>query len=243
MDTKIWITIVVIVVFIVALVMLKRQTNLSTKGKVLIGAGMGITATLAAAVGWLSLLFVKMNRFAEGSYMMACQSGGNPEWGERDMVFKHLNPESCVLEFGGGAGSVSSLIQKILVNKSNHVVVEPGGEGEMFGGLKQLRENKTSCNSKFTIIDHILEKGEGVEIQKNVSQEFDTIVADCEGCLHGEHEKNPGLFTHVKQIIVERDDSGMYDALFKTLKMKKSATGVHSNPVGAVQNEVWVKTG
>ena len=74
MDAKLWITVVVVVVFVVALVILKRQTGLSTKGKVLIGTGMGITAILAAAVGWLSLLFAKMNNFAEGSYMMECQT-------------------------------------------------------------------------------------------------------------------------------------------------------------------------
>ena len=49
------------------------------------------------------------------------------------------------------------------------------------------------------------------------------------------------MFEHVKQIIVERDDGGMYDDLFKTLKLKKSFTGVHSDPLGVVQNEVWTR--
>lgn len=200
-----------------------------------------IVTFFAVGVVWMSLLLAKMYNFAEGSYMMACQSGGGPEWGERDLVYKHLNPDSCVLEFGGGAGSVSSLIQRILANKRNHVVVEPGNADAMFGGLKTLRRNRTSCHSKFTIIDHVLESGEEGAVRSMVSKNFDTIVADCEGCLHGEYEKNPGLFAHVEQIIVERDDSGSYDALFKKLSMERSAVGVHNNPLGLISNEVWTK--
>ena len=201
--------------------------------------GIGIIIVAVIAIICLSLNLHKMIRFAERAYVMECQQGGEPEWGERDMVFKYLDPSACVLEFGGGAGSVSSLIQKILNTPTNHVVVEPGGDGEMFGGLKQLRKNKKACNSTFHIVDHVLEKGE--DVRSKVSKSFDTIVADCEGCLYEEYKKNPELFSSVKTIIVERDDSGAYDELFKILNMKKLTTGVHSHLFGMVTNEVWTK--
>lgn len=195
----------------------------------------------------LALIFVsvnlhKMNRFAEQSYMMPCQEGGGPEWGERDTVFKYLDPKACVLEFGGGSGSVSNIIQHVLEQPANHVVIEPGGDGSMFGGLEQLRKNKTSCKSNFKIVDHILAQGEGPSVRNMVEKNFDTIVADCEGCLVGEHEKNPSLFDHVKMILVERDDAGTYNELFKTFGMEKKESGLHSDPLGRIANEVWERS-
>ena len=34
----------------------------------------------------------------------------------------------------------------------------------------------------------------------------DCLVVDCEDCLVTEYNKNPGLFRHVQQVQVERDD-------------------------------------
>jgi len=41
-------------------------------------------------------------------------------------------PDACVLEFGGGAGNVSTIIQRKLNNSKDHVVIQPK-DGEMFG--------------------------------------------------------------------------------------------------------------
>lgn len=43
--------------------------------------------------------------------------GGWGEWNERETAYKWTFPDACVLEFGGGAGSVSTIIQKILKNQ------------------------------------------------------------------------------------------------------------------------------
>lgn len=138
---------------------------------------------------------------------------------------KFTKPNSCILEIGGGSGNVSTVIQRKLNNKKDHVVIQPK-EGVFFGGLEQLKKNKSSCNSEYQIIDHVLRKGEGKKLLQLVSKPFDTIIVDCEGCLTGEYEKNPELFDHVRQIQVERDDcvhksdSCHYEDLFKKLGMK-----------------------
>ena len=61
--------------------------------------------------------------------------------GERDVAYKFTNPDACVLEFGGGSGSVSLVVQRILENPHNHVVVQPADSSEMFGGYNKLCEN------------------------------------------------------------------------------------------------------
>ena len=130
--------------------------------------------------------------------------GGLGEWNEREIAYKWTFPDACVLEFGGGAGSVSTIIQKILKNQKNHVVIQPP-EKEMFGGITQLKKNRDACNSKFQIIDHVLKKGEEDTVMGMVSKPFDLIVADCENCLYNEYNKNPKLIANIKHIQVERD--------------------------------------
>ncbi len=166
------------------------------------------------------------------------------EWGERNVAAKWTKGLChSVLEFGGGAGSVSAVIQMNLENKKDHIVIQPD-EKEMFGGIKILLKNKESCKMAFTAIDHVLAKGEGKALLEQVSQPFDCIIADCENCLVGEYEKNPELFDHIQYIQVERDDrlplnasEGPYDSLFIKLNMKKIGSGVGCN--GECETEVW----
>ena len=166
------------------------------------------------------------------------------EWGERNVAAKWTKGFChSVLEFGGGAGSVSTVIQMSLENKRNHVVIQPREEG-MFGGLGALYKNQASCQMEFTVIDHVLAKDEGKTLLEHVSQPFDCIIADCENCLVGEYEKNPELFKNIKYIQVERDDrwplnatEGPYDKLFIELQMKKLDSGIGCN--GACETEVW----
>lgn len=211
---------------------------METRLKVIIIFLAGITIALF----FTSIQYGRTDKYARKSYMLPCQQGGSIEWGERDLVFKYLDKDACVLEFGGGAGSVSTTIQRIINTPTDHVVIEPGGENSMFGGLEQLKENKKSCKSKFHIIDHILEKGESQSVRDLVSKNFDTIVADCENCLGGEYAKNPELFEYVTTILVERDDfDRSYDSLFSTLGMQKVSSGFHSDLLGMVSTEMWKK--
>lgn len=173
------------------------------------------------------------------------KEGLDSEWGER-IVAEQWTKGYCqsVLEFGGGSGSVSAVIQMNIENRKNHVVIQPDHNGQMFGGISELAKNKASCKMEFTEIDHILAKGEGVEVLKMVSQPFDCIVADCENCLVDEYKKNPNLFENIKYIQVERDDrkplnakTGPYDALLAELKMTKLHSGDGCG--GECETEVW----
>lgn len=167
------------------------------------------------------------------------------EEGERIVADKYTNPNACVLEFGGGSGAVSTIIQSKLNNPFNHVVIQPidsknKSEKPMFGGITSLGKNRKSCNSKYHIINHILAKGEGKELLKLVTKPFDTLVVDCENCLVGEYKKNPELFDHIKMIQVERDDfDNSYDSLFSNLNFTLKHSGLGCD--GRCATEVWIK--
>lgn len=166
--------------------------------------------------------------------------GGGEEFGERMIAYKWTSPDACVLEFGGGAGSVSHVVQDRINNMTNHVVIQPK-EGGGFGGLEQLKKNRETCELKFQIIDRVLERGDEAFVLKLVTKPFDTIIADCEDCLYYEYKKNPKLFENVKQIQVERDDfkTLSYDLLRKELNMEVIDEGLGCD--GACTTEVWVK--
>jgi hypothetical protein len=173
--------------------------------------------------------------------MPACYvGGGESEWGERAVARKWTGAVRSVLEFGGGAGSVSTVVQGLLKTPTNHVVIQPA-DGGMFGGLAQLRRNRAACGLHFRIIDHVLEAGEADAVLSLVSEPFDCIVADCEGCLNDEYAKNPRLFEHVAMVQVERDDGGdKYTGLLRdTLGLVRVEVGSGCN--GRCTTEVWVR--
>lgn len=168
-----------------------------------------------------------------------CFTSNHVEEGERVVADQFTFPDSCVLEFGGGSGAVSTVIQGKLNIPTDHVVIQPDHDGSMFGGLAQLRKNRDSCGHNYHIVDHILKSGEGTNLLKLVSKPFDTLVVDCEGCLHTEFEKNPDLFKFVTMIQVERDDGNKYDSLFSELGMRKVHIGNGCD--GDCTTEVWTR--
>ena len=148
--------------------------------------------------------------------------GGESEWGERALAKKHTHKCERVLELGGGAGSVSAIIQQELRDPRKHVVVQPDERLVMMGGFEQLLENKRSCAFHFTAIDHILTPTDVPLILETLGGLPDCLIADCESCLQGEFKRLPELFSDLKQFQVERDDAnGNYDELFDRLGMVK----------------------
>ena len=148
--------------------------------------------------------------------------GGESEWGERALAKKHTHKCERVLELGGGAGSVSAIIQQELRDPRKHVVVQPDERLAMMGGFEQLLENKRSCAFQFTAIDHILTPTDVPLILETLGGLPDCLIADCENCLQGEVERLPELFSGLKQFQVERDDANSnYDELFDRLGMVK----------------------
>jgi hypothetical protein len=194
-----------------------------------------------ACVRRTSLVQQQLHRIkrAAGNDLPRCYKGGaETERGERDVARRHTDPDATVLEFGGGAGSVAVTVQQRLRNPRCHAVIQPREDpGAMFGGVDALAENKQACGAQFTVVDHVLQEGECIELDEACGP-FDTVVADCEGCLVSEYAKNPSLFANVRQIQVERDDGGAYDALLRdALGMRVVATGYGCD--GRCDTEVW----
>ena len=65
-----------------------------------------------------------------------------------------LRADDCVLEIGGGVGAVSAMVQRILADKSRHVVVEP--QARM---CDVLERNKALHASQYTVARGALAKG------------------------------------------------------------------------------------
>lgn len=201
---------------------------------------------MATILNITTLLSFRPRMSAKGE-LPSCFTSAHNEAGEREIADMFTPPDACVLEFGGGAGAVSTIVQRHLKNPRDHVVIQPvsgkGSETPMMGGISILLKNKKACKGQYQVIDHVLKKGEGKDLLKLVSKPFDTLVVDCEGCLTGEYDKNPDLFEHVTMIQVERDDVALnttrYDPLFEKLGFKKIFTGKGCGT--ACATDVWIK--
>jgi hypothetical protein len=103
-----------------------------------------------------------------GSLPECYLGGGEEEWGEREIADRFTAGVcNAVLEFGGGAGSVSTIVQKHLKTPLNHVVIQPPEGMHYNTGVEQLLKNKAACKLQFQVVDHILAAGEGEKITKN----------------------------------------------------------------------------
>ena len=140
-----------------------------------------------------------------------------------------IAPESTVLELGGRYGVVSAVINHKLERPTRHVVVEPDPSV-----MDCLRINKTSHRCHFRIVNGIvsrrpqyfLPKGYASQthatpstkasvpvptytvedLQRKYHLTFDTLVADCEGCLCDFVKENTALVTQqLKSIMFEAD--------------------------------------
>jgi FkbM family methyltransferase len=161
---------------------------------------------------------------------------------EQEQAFKYIEPNDIVLELGGRYGTVSGVINYKLINKTNHIVVEPDEKI-----IPALTKNKELNNSKYQIFPKIIsntnkkkiDDGYGThyidndstenntnniisyaEFKKIYPLEFNVIVADCEGCL-GEFIKNMGDdFNKINKVIFEADYPKLcnYNEIIKNLK-------------------------
>lgn len=76
---------------------------------------------------------------------------GKYEMNEKKLINKFLNPNSKVLELGGNIGGISNFINKKIIEKEDHIVLEPNPNI-----LSLLKKNKNLNKSKFKIINGIL---------------------------------------------------------------------------------------
>ena len=143
---------------------------------------------------------------------------------EQDHAEKYIQADSVVLELGGRYGTVSAVINNKLSNRLNHVVVEP--DQTVWNALEK---NKINTGSQFHILRGFISnkrlslEGDGYaitqkddenssipsytldEIEKMYNLKFNTLVADCEGCLETFFDQNPLIYKDLNLILMEAD--------------------------------------
>lgn len=179
---------------------------------------------------------------------------------EQDLARQYIRPNDIVLELGGRYGSVSCVINSILLNKTNQVVVEP--DERVWGALERNRY-VNNCNFHIvkgfvsskklgltatdscsgyatTSIEDITSKIHSYtlkDISEKYSLNFNVLVADCEGFLETFFDENPGFYDNLRLVIFEADypDKCDYRKIRNTLATKgfKRLLEGHQN--------VWIK--
>lgn len=139
-----------------------------------------------------------------------------------------ISPNAVVLELGGRLGVVATHVNKRLNNTRNHFVVEPDPivfnrmfrnlvshncNPHVFNGVisnkplyfqqagigSRTRELPCSCES-FIVPNKSLK-----QVIQETGLKFDTLVADCEGCLEGFFNENIDYLDTFKMITYEED--------------------------------------
>jgi FkbM family methyltransferase len=154
----------------------------------------------------------------------------NNEWSERKeqlIAETFILPKSVVLELGARYGTVSCVINKRISDPTKQVSVEPDQRV-----IKALEKNKKRNKCEFSIVYGTISKspmklentdvvkGYGTtsvkdetstiphysieEIQEKYAMKFDTLVADCEGCLCNFLDENPKFIDQLHTIFLKR---------------------------------------
>lgn len=158
---------------------------------------------------------------------------------EQLLANKYINPDDKVLELGARYGSVSCVINRILSDKTQHVVVEPDSRVWL-----PLGKNREANNCQFQIITGFISRkklnltnldawygGYGAtmvedessriksytleEVYNEYNVDFNVLVADCEGCLESFFKENPDFINKLRLVIFEADyvDICNYDSI------------------------------
>ena len=164
----------------------------------------------------------------------------NSEIIEQYIAYKFIEPDDIVLELGARYGTVSVIINKIVKNKKEQVVVEPD-----INIIPCLDKNRLINKCSFTILSKfisnknkkIIHDGYGTrmidtneetnsnnklsynEFKKLYPQKFNTLVADCEGCLEDFLDVMGDDFYKLKKVLFEADFPQLtnYDKIKKKL--------------------------
>lgn len=180
---------------------------------------------------------------------------------EQDDAEKYIQSDSVVLELGGRYGTVSAIINKKLKDPTNHVVVEP--DKTVWASLEK---NKAATHSKFHILKGFISNkkltleggGYGAtqkedaastipsytlsEIETEHELKFNTLVADCEGCLETFLDENPSLYSDLRLLLIEEDQGHKcnYEKIKTNLRIHSFVEVASS--FDAVYRSVWMKT-
>jgi len=184
----------------------------------------------------------------------------NEEYTEQLQAQKYIEPDSVVLELGARYGTVSCTINSKLNNKNNQVSVEPD-----IAVWDTLENNMKRNNVNFNIIKGFISskplelEGEGYslsfkdvenstidnfsleDIETQYNLKFNTLVADCEGCLERFFDENPKLYSELKLIIMEEDQPDKCN--YGKIKRNLNSNGFKliENDLNGITRSVWKK--
>jgi FkbM family methyltransferase len=182
------------------------------------------------------------------------------EYTEQYQADKYIEPNSVVLELGARYGTVSCVINRKINNKNNQVSVEPDS-----AVWDALEKNMKLNNTNFNIVKGFISstpmelEGEGyslsykdvdtsnikniklTDIETQYNLKFDTLVADCEGCIERLFDENPKLYQELKLIIMEEDQPHKchYDKI--KYELNKNGFKLIESDSNGVARSVWKK--
>lgn len=147
---------------------------------------------------------------------------------EQELLFRYIRGDAKVLEFGGNIGRSSIVISKLLDNPQDHVVLESDPKI-----AAQLEKNRRANGCGFVVVNAalsetpIIQKGWNAapvvgstpppvgwdfvptitleELRQRHPIRFDTIVADCEGCMEKVFQSYPDILDGIRTIVIEND--------------------------------------
>jgi FkbM family methyltransferase len=157
---------------------------------------------------------------------------------EQQMIYKHIKPTSKILELGPNIGRSSLIANYILKDKTQHLCIETIKET-----CSKLKENRDLNNMKFHIFEGAIsnkplyQKGWRCTDKYNKDYtkvttkklkdiidiykiDFNTIIADCEGCLVPVLRANEWFLDKINLIILEHDFDNNDDLKWFKNKMK-----------------------
>jgi hypothetical protein len=178
---------------------------------------------------------------------------------EQEIASKYIKKNDKVLELGARYGTVSAIILDKISDPKDCVIVDPDTnitqaltnnlnkcgyeDARIFVGTIGSHKKKIHSNDSYATYTESCEGDEcNIEnmtydnLQRKYDITFNTIVADCEGCL-------PELIDHIedmdpiKKIIFETDRAGNVD--YNKLYTKLNERGFKNVREGFVQ--IWVK--
>lgn len=178
---------------------------------------------------------------------------------EQYLAYRLIAKTDIVFELGARYGSVSCIINKRLINKQNHVVIEPDSR------VWQALDNNNKLNDcNFNIVKGFVSKkklsltkldsGYGTTSIENINSTinsytldeikntysipfFTVLVADCEGFLETFLDENPEILDNLRLIIFEADYPDKCN--YNKIKLLLSSKGF--NKVIEGHQNVWIR--
>jgi len=158
---------------------------------------------------------------------------------EQQMIFKYINSNSKILEFGPNIGRSSLIANYKLKDKTQHLCIET-----IKDSCDRLEVNRDLNNMKFQIFNGAIsnyplyQRGWKTQIAPSKGYtkvntkplnyvlekykiKFNTIIADCEGCLVPILKDNETFLNNINLIILEHDFNNEEDINIFNNLMKK----------------------